>query len=112
MRQFLKNPASTSWTVNNVTFYNSQGKNVVISYLFFGSEPLAPPEPTLGDVNEDLSLSMKDAMTLFEVTSGNAPLDSVDAKLADINGDGVINTFDTLLLYNVVSGNMKLEDIV
>ncbi len=109
MRQFLKNPNSTAWTVNNVTFYNSQKKNVVICYLFFGSEPIGP---SVGDADGDGTLTMKDTMKVFAVTSGQASADTVDSKVADINGDGVINTLDTLLLYNIVSGKMKLEDVI
>ncbi len=41
VRPLLKNPDALKWITTKINFYNSTGKGVIISYFFFGSEPIS-----------------------------------------------------------------------
>ncbi len=45
MRPLLKNPDVLKWVVTQINFYNSTGKEVILSYFFFGSEPIENDQP-------------------------------------------------------------------
>ncbi len=104
MRQFLYNKNDTAWTVNNVTFYNSQKKGVIISYMFFGSEPVKQ-----GDFDKDGQVSVRDTLKLYQQVSGEAD-NGLTPELADFNGDGQISMIDALALYRFANGVGKIED--
>ncbi len=62
------------------------------------------PKRTVGDVNNDNAINMRDAFALYHHAGGGEPLSADDAAFADINGDGVINMRDALALYLRANG--------
>ncbi len=122
LRQFLTDTSATTWTLNSTTLYNYLGKDVVISYLFFGSAPtyvetnvnvtpqtpVDPPvdpdppveEPTLmGDVNGDGDVTTYDArMVMLETLTDAGALTDEQFKAADMNGSGRLDTTDVRLI--------------
>lgn len=106
MRQFLYNKNNTSWTVNNVTFYNSLKQGVIISYIFFGSEPIKK-----GDFDLDGEVTTRDALKLYQQVSGQTVDAPLDVDVADFNGDGRISMIDAMALYRFASGIGTWEDL-
>ncbi len=107
MRQYLKDPAQQKWIINQITFYNSTGKNVLMSYFFFGSEPIEEdpkPDPIVGDLNADGSIGLADATTLFYAINGQHDLTEEQALVADLNADGEVTLADAMRLFYIVNG--------
>ncbi|MBQ3069727.1 MAG: metallophosphoesterase [Clostridia bacterium] len=48
LRTYSTDPNKATWIINQITFYNSLGKEVVVDYMFIGSEAIeeAPEAPT------------------------------------------------------------------
>ena len=59
---------------------------------------------TLGDLNGDEELDMRDAFALYSATSGSSELTAAQEKVADMNGDGEVDMRDAFMLYVLVSG--------
>ncbi len=49
MRTLLKNSSATEWIVEQLNIYSNSGDGLVMSYLFFGSEPIQTIGSTFGD---------------------------------------------------------------
>ncbi len=105
MRPLLKNPDVLKWIITQINFYNSTGKDVIISYFFFGSEPIeTEPEVTVGDINGDGEINLNDATALFYHVNGLALLEG-DALIAgDLNGDNEVNLNDATSLFYIING--------
>jgi len=107
MRPLLKDPAVLKWVVTQITFYNSTGKDVIISYFFFGSEPIeTEPEYTVGDLNGDAKVDLNDATQLFYIVNGLMELTEEQSLPADLNGDGKVDLNDATQLFYIVNGLM------
>ena len=63
---------------------------------------------TEGDVNGDGTVTVSDAMKVFNHISGKTLLTSDELKKADINSDGEITVADAMKIYNIILG--KGED--
>ena len=60
---------------------------------------------TIGDVDKDGAVNIKDVIALFNhVSNGNT---AVDEKASDVNGDGLINNKDVVALFRAVSGSAE-----
>ncbi len=105
MRQFLYNKENTAWVINNVTFYNTLKQGVVVSYLFFGSEPVKE-----GDINLDGTVGSRDALMLYQQIAGHTVDNPIDKDVADFNGDGKVTLIDAMVLYRVASGVGTFDD--
>ncbi len=101
LREYRKTATNNSWIVNQLNFYNSTGKNVIVNYMFFGSAPI---EPVKGDINGDNTLDSADTFALYRVVSGDGSASELDMKAADLNKDGEVNMIDAMLLYRITSG--------
>jgi len=111
MRNFLTDSTNTTWKINRMSFYNPSGKDVTVSYLFFGSKPgyvessveITPPddtpEVTPGDVNGDGTISTYDArMVMIETLSDSGSFTDEQFKAADLSGDNRLTTTDVRLI--------------
>ena len=58
----------------------------------------------IGNVVDDNSLDMMDALFFFAAMSGERPLTDAQLAVADIDGDGTVNMMDALRLFKQVSG--------
>ncbi len=57
-----------------------------------------------GDVNGDGSVTVSDAMLVFNFVSGKSTLTAEEQKKADVNADGVVNVADAMKVYNIILG--------
>ncbi len=108
MRPLLKNPDVLKWIVTQINFYNSTGKGVIISYMFFGSEAINVEEPEIdpvvGDIDADGTIDVEDASKLFNAVNGIYEMSDVEEAIADVSGDGKINLADVARLFYIANG--------
>lgn len=57
-----------------------------------------------GDINADGSVSVSDAMLLFNYVAGKESFTDEQKKIADVNADGDVNIADAMKLYNIILG--------
>ncbi len=62
-----------------------------------GEDP-NPPEPVIGDVDGDGSVTSSDALLVMRHVLGGNVLDAAALEVADFNGDGFVDTTDALLI--------------
>ncbi len=104
MRQFQKNN-STSATITQLAFYNSLGKGVIISYLFFGSEPIK--DKVEGDVTGDGTVNIMDAVQLYYHVNGKTTLSEDALARGDVAAPaGNVNITDAVMVYYFVNGKI------
>lgn len=60
--------------------------------------------PTLGDVDDDGSITGTDAAKIAQAVAGNTPSAPYIATRADVDGNGVVNVADVTLLANFNAG--------
>ena len=89
------------WQAMDIGVYNDPLLNATIHYNWDAKEPEAP---TLGDLNGDAELDMRDAFALYSAASGGKTLTDEQFTAADMNGDGEIDMRDAFTLYTLVSG--------
>lgn len=105
MRQFQKNN-STNATVTQLSFYNSLGKGVVISYLFFGSEPIS--DAVAGDVTSDGTVNIADAVQLYYYVNGKITLTDKQLAAGDVAAPAGSHTIaDAVQVYYYVNGKLS-----
>ncbi len=109
MRPLLKNPSVLKWVVNQINFYNSTGKNVIISYFFFGSEPIAT-KPEFGDIDSNGTFDITDVAILLDANAGVVDLTEDQLAIADINGDGKFNLNDVVRAFYMVNGLIEIPE--
>ncbi len=61
---------------------------------------------TLGDVNDDGKINLKDVNLIVSYYNGNADLTEEQLKAADVNGDGKINLKDVNMVVSYYNGNI------
>ncbi len=59
---------------------------------------------TKGDINSDGSVTVSDALTVFNYIAGKSTLTSDEVKKADVNSDGSVNVADAMKIYNIILG--------
>ncbi len=64
-------------------------------------------EGVMGDINEDGSLTIIDAVMLQKFIVISATLNDSQLKIADITGDGNVNVFDLVLMKSMLTGSLK-----
>lgn len=91
MRTLLKNSSATEWIVEQLNVYSSTGDDIVMSYLYFGSEPIQ----TIGSVYGD-------AATPADPASAHASIDApyVEEK---VNVLGAVNLNDNAIIYETIN---------
>ena len=77
------------------------GVNAILTGL--GLEAIAAPQVTLGDINGDGEITLKDATLLLQHVNKIATLTGSQLAAADINGDGQITLKDATLLLQYVN---------
>lgn len=77
------------------------GINAILTKL--GLETIEAPQVTLGDINGDGFVTLKDATLLLQHVNKVATLDDSQMAAADINGDGEITLKDATLLLQYVN---------
>ncbi len=63
---------------------------------------------TLGDVNDDGKINLKDVNLIVSYYNGNAELTNIQHKAADVNGDGKINLKDVNMIVSYYNGNINV----
>lgn len=107
MRQYTVNN-STSWNIRQINFYNSTGKEAIISYFFFGSEPIEDaPVYEKGDVNMDGEITLLDALNLFQHLNGQIVLSEEALVYAEVAKPAdEISLSDALRLFQYMNGQI------
>ncbi len=96
MRTLLKNSSATEWIVEQLNVYNSYGTDVVMSYLYFGSEPIK----SIGTYG--------DAATPADPSSAHASVQAPVVK-EKVNVLGAVWLNDNAIIYETINyGNNKL----
>ncbi len=109
MREYLKDPNVQKWIINQITFYNSTGKNVLFSYFFFGSEPIQEEEK-IGDLNNDDKIDIADAVFVFRAANGRLVLSEAEKAIADVNKDGKVDIADATMIFRYANGRIATLD--
>ncbi|MBR5134370.1 MAG: metallophosphoesterase, partial [Clostridia bacterium] len=97
MRTLLKDSSVTEWIVEQLNVYNRGGGNLVMSYLYFGSEPISTIGSTFGD-----------PATPADPASAHA---SIDAPTVEYKANllGAVDLNDNAIIYETINyGNSKL----
>ncbi len=71
--------------------------------LLLGIVPFSALAATIGDIDQNNAVNMRDVLALYQYAAGSGS--AVSASLGDINGDGAVNMRDALALYLRVSGD-------
>ena len=79
------------------------GINAVLKSLKLSAIGETEPQVTLGDINNDGEITLKDATLLLQHVNKVATLDDSQLTAADINGDGSITLKDATLLLQYVN---------
>jgi len=78
----------------------SQGNNITLT--FFHLYPVTESSLAMGDVNNDLTVNLADAVLALQVISSIIPADRVHAS-ADVNGDGKIGLAEVIYILQKVA---------
>lgn len=62
---------------------------------------------TLGDVNDDGSIRVDDALLLLNYVAQNTTLTSNQLAAAEVTGDGIVRVDDALKILNLIAGNIS-----
>ena len=65
------------------------------------------PVPMLGDINQDGTVTRRDASMVWSIAKGTRTVGDDIMKLADVNGDGQVDALDSAIIYGYVSGKIK-----
>ena len=65
------------------------------------------PVPMLGDINQDGTVTRRDASMVWSIAKGTRTVGDDIMKLADVNGDGQVDALDSAMIYGYVSGKIK-----
>lgn len=79
------------------------GINVILTSLELDNITPAEPQVTVGDINGDGEITLKDATLLLQHVNKVATLENSQLAAADINGDGEITLKDATLLLQYVN---------
>ena len=78
----------------------SNGVRIDLPAYSGGSDPVDPIEPGKGDLNNDGTIDLTDAVQLLDlVTAGKA----TDPTVQDVNGDGTVDLTDAVVLLSNVT---------
>lgn len=86
-----------------------EGINVILASLKLDKITPAEPQVTVGDINGDGEITLKDATLLLQHVNKVATLENSQLAAADINGDGEITLKDATLLLQYVN---KIIDVL
>ena len=86
-----------------------KGINAILTNLKLDNITPAEPQVTVGDINGDGEITLKDATLLLQHVNKVAPLENSQLAAADINGDGEITLKDATLLLQYVN---KIIDVL
>ena len=65
------------------------------------------PVPMLGDIDQDGTVTRRDASMVWSIAKGTRTVGDDIMKLADVNGDGQGDALDSAMIYGYVSGQIK-----
>ncbi|MBQ7956848.1 MAG: hypothetical protein IJ279_02330 [Clostridia bacterium] len=88
--------------MNNLKRYLSVILAIVT--IMLGICAVSPVAAAKGDINGDGSVTVSDAMLLFNHVSGKKSLGSDGKSRADVNSDGSITVADAMKVYNIILG--------
>ena len=88
---------------------NLEGINAILTNLKLDNITPAEPQVTVGDINGDREITLKDATLLLQHVNKVATLENSQLAAADINGDGEITLKDATLLLQYVN---KIIDVL
>ncbi len=86
-----------------------EGINAILTNLKLDNITPAEPQVTVGDINGDGEITLKDATLLLQHVNKVATLENSQLAAADINGDGEITLKDATLLLQYVN---KIIDVL
>ena len=86
-----------------------EGINAILTNLKLDNITPAEPQVTVGDINGDGKITLKDATLLLQHVNKVATLENSQLAAADINGDGKITLKDATLLLQYVN---KIIDVL
>ena len=86
-----------------------EGINAILTNLKLDNITPAEPQVTVGDINDDGEITLKDATLLLQHVNKVATLENSQLAAADINGDGEITLKDATLLLQYVN---KIIDVL
>lgn len=86
-----------------------EGINAILTSLNLENITPAEPQVTVGDINGDGKITLKDATLLLQHVNKVATLENSQLAAADINGDGKITLKDATLLLQYVN---KIIDVL
>lgn len=86
-----------------------EGINAILTNLKLDNITPAEPQVTVGDINGDGKITLKDATLLLQHVNKVATLENSHLAAADINGDGKITLKDATLLLQYVN---KIIDVL
>lgn len=86
-----------------------EGINAILTNLKLDNITPAEPQVTVGDINGDREITLKDATLLLQHVNKVATLENSQLAAADINGDGEITLKDATLLLQYVN---KIIDVL
>lgn len=86
-----------------------EGINAILTNLKLDNITPAEPQVTVGDINGDGEITLKDAILLLQHVNKVATLENSQLAAADINGDGEITLKDATLLLQYVN---KIIDVL
>lgn len=86
-----------------------EGINAILTNLKLDNITPAEPQVTVGDINGDGEITLKDATLLLQHVNKVATLENNQLAAADINGDGGITLKDATLLLQYVN---KIIDVL
>lgn len=96
----IENPLNTSSGSEEVTLYTFYYRIVLMRILFNDSY-------MIGDVNNDGSITTRDAQLVENYLKGTITLNEKAKKAADVNKDGVVDSEDASLIQKFVVGQLK-----
>ncbi|MBQ3850165.1 MAG: dockerin type I repeat-containing protein [Clostridia bacterium] len=89
---------------NDIVYCGMIGNGMEIMGLYSTSKYEAPDSYMLGDVNNDGSVDMSDALLALRATLGTAELDELASQAADIDGNSVVSMDDALSIIRYAMG--------